>query len=128
MYLSFSTAVLLGALYAGYALTYLSGHFKYSYAKTVFAIIPVALIAVALLVRKKEGVEPYGDFHRALNEVAGHETLTEWINVGYWTVSKKFQSINIQNFESSPSLRLRSNVRSRKPARVLNLSVFYWRI
>jgi hypothetical protein len=91
IFLSFSTVVLLGALYAGYAPTYISGHFRLSGGKILLVIIVIAHIAVALLPCKKEeiGSEPYGNFHRALNEVPGHEALTEWVNMGYWTVSKR---------------------------------------
>ena len=96
-YLPVFAAVFLAALYAGYIPTDLSGYFEFSIARTLLASSPIAIAIIILLLDKKErsGGEPYGNFHRSLNEVHGHEVITEWLNMGYWTVSKRASSFNI---------------------------------
>ena|ERR1700733_14495224 len=117
------SAVILLVVYAGYILAYLFGYFGFSVGKTLLAATP---ITVVLLLQHKNGVkgEPYGDFERSLNEVPGHETLTEWLNMGYWTVSERPSPFNMQVLRSCRH-RPRLDVRSLKPARVMHIIMIY---
>lgn len=112
--------MILLRVYASYILAYLSGYFGFW--KTLLALTPIAVV----LLQRKKGLQdgPYGDFERALNEVPGHETLTEWLNMGYWTVSKRPSPFNMQVLNSRRH-RSRLDAHSLKPARVMHILMAY---